>query len=219
MVQAALLIPTRVENIDIWLSSAQIIILNSQKLTNASLKPFWTCKTPILVHFWIAQRYAQELSYQTCCSERWTIVPAVCKVTFLNSHKCTFPGLNTFATDKITTCHLILPNFESNWWKLFSACIHTVEWCVNVLSRFQRYRIYSYNFVIKTKLLTKPQRVATLSSIFSVHKELFEAECQDEVEEERLIVGQDLPDGVFTFERLVTTRKQKRRTVSARDAD
>ena len=163
MVQAALLIPTRVENIDIWLSSAQIIILNSQKLTNASLKPFWTCKTPILVHFWIAQRYAQELSYQTCCSERWTIVPAVCKVTFLNSHKCTFPGLNTFATDKITTCHLILPNFESNWWKLFSACIHTVEWCVNVLSRFQRYRIYSYNFVIKTKLLTKPQRVATLS--------------------------------------------------------
>ena len=77
-----------------------IIILNSQKLTNASLKPFWTCKTPILVHFWIAQRYAQELSYQACCSERWTIVWAVCKVTFLNSHKCTFPGLNTFATDK-----------------------------------------------------------------------------------------------------------------------
>ena len=54
MVQAALLIPTRVKNTDIWLSSAQITILNSQKLTIASLKPFWICKTPILVHFWIA---------------------------------------------------------------------------------------------------------------------------------------------------------------------
>ena len=29
-------------------------------------------------------------------------------------------------------------------------------------------------------------------------------ECQDEVEEERLIVGQDLPDGVFTVERLAS---------------
>ena len=36
------------------------------------------------------------------------------------------------------------------------------------------------------------------------YKELFEAECQDEVEEERLIVGQDLPDGVFTVERLAS---------------
>ena len=36
------------------------------------------------------------------------------------------------------------------------------------------------------------------------YKELFEAECQVEVEEERLIVGQDLPDGVFTVERLAS---------------
>ena len=36
------------------------------------------------------------------------------------------------------------------------------------------------------------------------YKELFEAECQVEVEEERLIVGQDLPDGVFTVEWLAS---------------
>ena len=36
------------------------------------------------------------------------------------------------------------------------------------------------------------------------YKELFEAECQVEVEEERLIVGQDLPDGVFTVELLAS---------------
>ena len=29
------------------------------------------------------------------------------------------------------------------------------------------------------------------------YKELFEAECQDEVDEERLVTGQDLPDGVL----------------------
>ena len=36
------------------------------------------------------------------------------------------------------------------------------------------------------------------------YKELFEAECQVEVEEERLIVGQDLSDCVFTVERLAS---------------
>ena len=36
------------------------------------------------------------------------------------------------------------------------------------------------------------------------HWLLHEAECQVEVEEERLIVGQDLPDGVFTVERLAS---------------
>ena len=41
------------------------------------------------------------------------------------------------------------------------------------------------------------------------YKEFFEAECQDEVDEERLVVGQDLPDGVFAVERLVTARKNK----------
>lgn len=40
-----------------------------------------------------------------------------------------------------------------------------------------------------------------------------EMECQDTAEE-RLVVGENLPEGVFAVERVVTARKQKRRTVS-----
>ena len=44
-----------------------------------------------------------------------------------------------------------------------------------------------------------------------------ETEFQDTAEG-RLVVGENLPEGVFTVERVVMARKQKRRTVSRADS-
>ena len=58
-------------------------------------------------------------------------------------------------------------------------------------------------------------RRSTRSDWDGCYKKLFvEAGYQDE-EKGRLVVGEDLPDGVFAVERLVTARKKKRQTVSA----
>ena len=46
------------------------------------------------------------------------------------------------------------------------------------------------------------------------YRELFKIPDYDDEEDKRLTVEGDLPDGVFAVERLVTTRKQKKQTVS-----